>query len=171
MWLYGQVEVSSCLIFSVFPICSGGLSAPPILPFPSQNDCNRIRGRKNKSRVQTEKKNGRVKIKWWEDAAKNSSTEWSLWSASVLAHALGASPVIIWGWKKADVQFPGLQGESLVLSHLPSKTLKDGDDHIFYGHIYDLDWKTLLVWVFLTMVCLFLWFFKFFLINHMKIVL
>lgn len=88
MWLYGQVEVSSCLIFSVFPICSGGLSAPPILPFPSQNDCNRIRGRKNKSRVQTEKKNGRVKIKWWEDAAKKLFH----WVISVVCFCPGSCP-------------------------------------------------------------------------------
>lgn len=57
--------------------------------------------KKNKSQVHPEMKNVRVKIKWWEDATKNSSTEWSLGPASVLPHALGTSPVIIWEWKKA----------------------------------------------------------------------
>lgn len=83
-----------------FPICPGGLATLPILAFPTQNDCNTIRERKNKSQVQTDLKNGRVKIKWWEDATKNSSTEWSLWPASVLSHVLGASPVIITEWKR-----------------------------------------------------------------------
>lgn len=147
-----------------FPICPGGLATLPILAFPTQNDCNTIRERKNKSQVQTDLKNGRVKIKWWEDATKNSSTEWSLWPASVLPHVLGASPVIITEWKKADVQFPGRQGESLFLNPLPSKTLKEGDEHVFCH----LDWKTLFFFLIPASNDLFLFLFFFFLINHVK---